>query len=175
MMMFRSGLPLASMIAARSVHSPWLSEQAPSPGDTSTESAVLFTWMAGPSRQSGTPSAFASRLSSTPGHWSTQLSLPSPSSSASGTPQPQVPGAVLLGSLGQPSKQSITPSPSVSLGDSHTPVTALFGFVPHGSRPLLPTRPGPKPTPPPGRGVVASTPLGIPSPSESMPSSALIR
>src|SRR5438034_1234403 len=43
-----------------------------------------------------------------------QSGVPSPSLSMSATPQPQLPGAVLLGSFGQPSSWSHTPSPSLS-------------------------------------------------------------
>src|SRR5258706_354985 len=49
-----------------------------------------------------------------PGQLSWQLATPSPSESVSATPQPQAPGAILLGSLGQPSLQSAVPSRSLS-------------------------------------------------------------
>ena len=51
---------------------------------------------------------------------SMQLGTPSPSASASETPQSQIPGLVLSGSFGHLSVQSLTPSPSVS-GSAQAP------------------------------------------------------
>src|SRR5215831_13163739 len=83
---------------------------------------------------------------------SLQSSVPSPSLSTSGTPQPQTPGACLLTSLGQPSRQSFTPSPSLS-GQLHTsPTHASVASDPPASvavPPLPPPAVPPAPPPPP--------------------------
>src|SRR4051812_15786999 len=48
----------------------------------------------------------------------------------SGLPQPQVPGAILLGSLGQPSTASQVPSPSVSTEvPAHTQLAPITSFT----------------------------------------------
>src|SRR5687768_16343300 len=79
------------------------------------------------SHASGVPSSSQSRRSSSPGHWSLQSSTVSLSLSVSATPQPQTPGAVLFGSVGQPSKQLGVPSPSLSV--SATPQPQAPGAV----------------------------------------------
>ena len=56
-----------------------------------------------------------SDASSRPGHWSRQSGTLSPSESVvSSSPHPQMPGSILLGSIGQPSHSSRSPSLSAS-------------------------------------------------------------
>ena len=79
------------------------------------------------------PSVSASQLAwsafETVGQLSWQKTTPSPSSSLSGVPQPQTPGAVLFTSFGQPSLQSAAPSPSASasaMPQPQVPGSSLF-------------------------------------------------